>query len=219
MRLYYHPVSSNSRRVLLTAILLDVKIDLAVIDLLKGEHKTADYLLINPNGKVPLLDDGDFRLWESHAIIQYLADKRGDNSLYPGSVQARADVNRWLFWSAYHFTPAVGFISRERVSKKMVGGVGAPDPAEVARGEALLSAAAEVLDSHLASRQWIAQERLTLADLAIASPLMHMEAAQLPVGKYRHMQRWFAQVRALDAWQASEPLRSEELAKRLALNS
>lgn len=219
MRLYYHPLSSNSRRVLLTAILLDVKIDLAVVDLLKGEHKTADYLLINPNGKVPLLDDGDFRLWESHAIIQYLADKRGDNSLYPGNVQPRADVNRWLFWSAYHFTPAVGFISRERVSKKMVGGVGAPDPAEIARGEALLIDAAEVLDSHLASRQWIAQERLTLADLAIASTLMHTEAAQLPVGKYRHLQRWFAQVRALDAWHASEPRRSEGLAKRLAHNS
>jgi glutathione S-transferase len=198
---------------------LDLKIDLAVVDLLKGEHKTADYLLINPNGKVPLLDDGDFRLWESHAIIQYVADKHSDSSLYPRSVQARADVNRWLFWSAYHFTPAVGFISRERVSKKMVGGFGAPDPAEIARGEALLGAAAEVLDSHLASSQWIAQERLTLADLAIASPLMHMEAAQLSVGKYRHMQRWFAQVRALDAWQVSEPPRSEELAKRLALNS
>jgi glutathione S-transferase len=216
MRLYYHPVSSNSRRVLLTAILLDMKIDLTVVDLLKGEHKTEDYLLINPNGKVPLLDDGDFRLWESHAIIQYFADKRGESSLYPGSVRARADVNRWLFWSAYHFTPAIGFISRERISKKMVRGVGGPDPAEIARGEALLAPAAEVLDCHLAGRQWIAQERLTLADLAIASPLMHTEAALLPVGKYKHVQRWFAQIRALDAWQASEPDRSEDLAKRLA---
>jgi len=58
--------------------------------------------------------------------------------LYPRDIQARADINRWLFWSAYHFTPAVGFISRERVSKKMVGGSGGPDPAEIARGEALL---------------------------------------------------------------------------------
>lgn len=216
MRLYYHPVSSNSRRVLLTAILFGSKLDLTVVDLLKGEHKTSDYLVINPNGKVPLLDDDDFRLWESHAIMQYLADKYGDNSLYPESLQPRADINRWLFWSAYHFTPAVGFISRERISKKMVGGAGEPDPAEIARGEVLFSAAAQVLDGHLADRQWIAQDRLTLADLAIASPLMHTEAAQLPIAEYEHLQRWFAQIRAMDAWKTSEPARSAELAKQLS---
>jgi len=199
---------------------LEVKIDLSIVDLLKGEHKSKAYLLINPNSKVPLLEDGTFGLWESHAIIQYIADKQGDDSLYPSSLQPRADINRWLFWSAYHFTPAVGLISRERISKKMVGGIGGPDPAEIARGEALLAAAAaQVLDTHLADRQWIAQDRLTLADLAIASPLMHTEAAQLPVAEYVHLQRWFAKVRALEAWQASEPNRAEELAKRLALVS
>jgi len=219
MRLYYHPVSSNSRRVLLAAILLNVKLDLSLVDLIKGQNKTGDYLLINPNGKVPLLDDGGFHLWESHAIMQYLADKCGDNSLYPESLKPRADINRWLFWSAYHFTPAIGFISRERVSKKLVGGTGEPDPTEIARGESLLAAAAQVLDVHLADKQWIAQDRLTLADLAIASPLMHTEAAQLPVMEYKHLQRWFAQVRAMEAWKASEPSCSEELAKRLSLVS
>jgi len=211
-----HPVSSNSRRVLLTAILLDVKLDLAIVDLLNGQHRTEAYLQINPNGKVPLLDDDGFHLWESHAIIQYLADKYGGHALYPEGVQARADVNRWLFWSAYHFTPAVGIISRERVSKKLVGGTGGPDLTEIARGEALLKASAQVLDKHLAGRQWIAQDRRTLADLAIASPLMHTEAAELPVTGYEHLQKWFGQIRGLDAWKASEPSRSEELRKQLA---
>ena len=127
--------------------------------------------------------------------------------LYPRDIQARADINRWLFWSAYHFTPAVGFISRERVSKKMVGGSCGPDPAEIARGEALLTSAADVLDRHLADKQWIAQDRLTLADLAIAAPLMHTAAAQLPVTGYRHLQAWFARVSALDAWHKTAPTR------------
>lgn len=216
MRLYYHPVSSNSRRVLLTAIILDAKLDLITVDLLKGEHRADAYLRINPNGKVPLLDDDGFRLWESHAIMQYLADKKGEELLYPKDVQRRADINRWLFWSAYHFTPAVGIISRERISKKMVGGTGDPDPAEIARGEALLFASAKVLDGHLADKQWIAQDGLTLADLAIASPLMHAKAAKLPIAAYGHLQRWFAQVRALDAWQKSEPARSGEPRARLS---
>jgi glutathione S-transferase len=201
MRLYYHPLSSNSRRVLLTAVQLGVRLDLVVVDLVNGEHKSSRYLQINPNGKVPLLEHDGFHLWESHAIMQYLADTCRGETLYPHAIQARADINRWLFWSAYHFTPAVGLISRERVSKKMVGGSGGPDPAEIARGEALLTAAADVLDRHLADRQWIAQDRLTLADLAIAAPLMHTAAAELPVGGYRHLQAWFARVSALDAWQ------------------
>jgi glutathione S-transferase len=207
MRLYYHPLSSNSRRVLLTAVELGVALELVVVDLVDGEHKTARYLQINPNGRVPLLEDDGFYLWESHAIMQYLADTCQGEMLYPHAIQARADINRWLFWSAYHFTPAVGFITRERVSKKMVGRSGGPDTAEIARGEALLTAAADVLDQHLADKQWIAQDRLTLADLAIAAPLMHTAAAELPVGGYRHLQAWFARVTALDAWQKTAPAR------------
>jgi len=189
----------------MTAIHLNVKLEMIVIDLLKGDHRTPEYLHLNPNGKVPLLDDEGFLLWESHAIMQYLADKTPGQTLYPEDVQARADVNRWLFWSAYHFTPAVGLLSRERVSKRMVGGSGVPDPVEIERGEALIKAAACVLDAHLAQKQWIAQDRPTLADLAIAAPLMHTAAAQLPVTGYENMQAWFARVQQLEAWKRSGP--------------
>jgi glutathione S-transferase len=201
MRLYYHPLSSNSRRVVMTALHLNLELEFAVVDLLKGEHRAAEYLRLNPNGKVPLLDDDGFLLWESHAIMQYLADRSPGQTIYPQAVQARADVNRWLFWSAYHFTPAVGLISRERVSKRMVGGSGGPDSTEIQRGEALLKAAAAVLDTHLAGKHWIARDAPTLADLAIAAPLMHTEAAQLPVLRYENLQAWFARVQALNAWQ------------------
>jgi glutathione S-transferase len=205
MRLYYHPLSSNSRRVVMTAIHLNVTLERVVVDLLRGEHRAADYLRLNPNGKVPLLDDDGFTLWESHAIMQYLADRSPAQTIYPQDVRRRADVNRWLFWSAYHFTPAVGMISRERVSKRMVGGSGAPDPIEIERGEALLTTAAALLDAHLAGKAWIAQDTLTLADLAIAAPLMHTEAARLPVLQFANLQTWLARVQALDAWQRSVP--------------
>jgi len=105
MRLYFHPLSSNSRRVTMTAQQLGLELDLIVIDLLKSEHSDPEFLKFNPNGKVPLLEDGGFYLWESHAIMQYLADRCPGQDLYPREVRARADVNRWLFWSAYHFTP------------------------------------------------------------------------------------------------------------------
>ena len=119
MRLYYHPLSSNSRRVLLTAYHLGLDLELVALDLSKGEHKAPEYLRLNPNGRVPLLVDGEFYLWESHAIMQYLADKSLEQDIYPQGISARGDVNRWLFWSASHFAPAAAFIIRERVSKRI----------------------------------------------------------------------------------------------------
>ena len=150
MRLYYHPLSSNSRRVLLTAVQLGMPLRAC-----RGrprQRRAQDLALPSDQSerKGPLAGHDGFHLWESHAIMQYLADACNGEMLYPHDIQARADINRWLFWSAYHYTPAVGLISRERVSKSMVGGSGGPDPAEIARGEALLTAAADVLDRHLA---------------------------------------------------------------------
>jgi len=204
MRLYFHPLSSNSRRVTMTARQLGLQLDLIIVDMLGGQHRDLAFLELNPNGKVPLLEDEGFLLWESHAIMQYLADRSPDETLYPREAQSRADVNRWLFWSAYHFTPAVGLISRERISKRMVGGSGEPDAEEIRRGESFLVPAARALDEHLSNRQWIAQEKLTLADLAIAAPLMHTAAAQLPVLDYSNLQTWFSRVRSLDSWRDTE---------------
>src|SRR5580704_3001887 len=174
MRLYHHPLSSNARRAVVTAKELGTNVELVLVDLAKGEQKKPEYLKLNPNGKVPTLDDDGFVLWESHAIMQYLADRTPGQALYPEAIRARADVNRWLFWSAHHFTPAVSVLGWENLVKGMIG-QGAPDPAAVKRGEGLITECARVLDAHLEGKAWIAQDRLTLADLAIAAPLMVIE--------------------------------------------
>jgi glutathione S-transferase len=77
--------------VVLTAVLLNVKVELSTIDLLRRENRTEAYLEMNPNGKVPLLREDELFLWESHAIIQYPADKVNDQTLYPRDIQSRAD--------------------------------------------------------------------------------------------------------------------------------
>ena len=191
---------------LLTAYHVAASLELVAVDLSRGEHKSGDYLRLNPNGRVPTLVDGAFALWESHAIMQYLADKATAQDIYPRELAARADVNRWLFWSASHFAPAAALIIRERVSKRIIAGSPAPDPGEIARGEVVLPQVARVLDQHLAGRQWIAQDRLTLADFAIAAPLMHASRAQLPLAEFANLQAWFARVQSLDAWTTSEGL-------------
>src|SRR5437899_10454100 len=82
MKLYYHPVSTTSRPVWLFIAENGIDCELRVVDLMKGEHYQPEYVAINPNRLVPVLEDGDFRLTESSAILKYLAEKTG-SSTYP----------------------------------------------------------------------------------------------------------------------------------------
>lgn len=198
-------MSSNSRRAVMTAIHLGAPVERVLIDLAKGAQRSASFLRKNPNGKVPVLEDDGFILWESHAIMQYLADTTpGGEAIYPTEPRARADVNRWLFWSAHHFQPAVSVLGWERVVKGMIG-AGAPDPAEEKRGEALVSDLGRILDAHLEGKEWIAQDKLTLADFAIATPLAFMDPARLPLGDFRRLLAWFSRVRETEPWKATSP--------------
>ena len=199
MRLYHHPFSFNSRRAVMTALHLEAPLELVFVDLQKGEQRQPQFLKLNPNHRVPVLEDDGFVLWESHAIMQYLADKTPRQTLYPVETRARADVNRWLFWCAQHFSPAIGILNWEHVIKGLLA-LGAADPAEVRRGDGLVHEYAGILDAHLAGRGWICGEALSLADIAIAAPLSTAVPAKLPIAELTHLQRWFAQVQTLEVW-------------------
>jgi glutathione S-transferase len=121
MKLYFHPMSGNSRRVLLVAAHLDVPLERVVVDLPKGEQRGVPHLRRNPNGRVPVLEDDGLVLWESRAIMQYLADKTPGQTLLPTDARGRADVNRWLFWCAAHMTPANAILVMENFVKGVTG--------------------------------------------------------------------------------------------------
>ena len=97
MKLYYHPVSTASRPVVLFAADNGIALDFQVVDILKGEHMGDAYSAINPSHLVPVLEDGDFRLTESSAILKYLADKT-DSPAYPKDLKKRARVNEMMDW-------------------------------------------------------------------------------------------------------------------------
>lgn len=204
MKLYFHPLSGNSRRVLLVAAHLDVPLERVVVDLSKGEQRAAPHLHRNPNGRVPVLDDDGFVLWESRAIMQYLADKTPGQTLLPADARGRAEVSRWLFWCAAHMAPANTILVLENFVKALTGR-GPADPAEVARGEALFAQSASVLDAHLADRSWVALDRLTLADFSLAASFALAGPARLPIGGYANLAAWLERVRALDAWKRTAP--------------
>jgi glutathione S-transferase len=205
MRLYQHPMSANARAATMAALQLKAPVELVFVDLQKGEQNLPAFLQMNPNHRVPVLEDGDFYLWESRAIMQYLADKTPGQTLYPTDARARADVSRWLFWSAQHFAPAIGIFFWENLVKPMIGR-GAPDPAELRRGDLLFNEFAAVLDGHLADRKWIAGRDLTLADLSIAAAYGCAAPGKAPVAWYANIQRWFLRMQGLEVWQKTEQL-------------
>src|SRR5262245_8367856 len=94
---------------------LDIQVEYH--DRVGADLRAADYVALNPSGMVPLLADGAFRLWESNAIMQYLADKAGSDALFPRDPQKRADVVRWQFWEVAHFNKAFGLLAFETVAK------------------------------------------------------------------------------------------------------
>ncbi len=199
MKLYHNPLSPNVRRVRLTAAVLGIELEETQLDFAKGEHKSPEFLAINPNGAVPALVDGDFVLTESRAIMQYLASKKPEAGLLPKDEQQRADVTRWQFWDAAHFSPALAGIAFEKLLKGMLG-MGAPDAAKIADGLASFRRFAAVLDKRLAGKPFVVGNALTVADLTLASSLMYAAQAEIPVSEFPNVEAWFARISALDGW-------------------
>ena len=206
MKLYYHPNSPNCVNVLATANHLGIQLDFQLVDLLKGAQKDPAYLKINPNGRVPTLVDGDFVLWESNAIMQYIASKKPNNSLWPAGDKVRADIARWQFWQAFHWTRATGTLVWENMIKKFLN-AGAPDPAKIKEAEELFNSLAAVLDGHLKENQYLVGGGLTLADFSVAAPLIYAQPARFPLEKYANVRAWYGRVEKLDAWKKALPPR------------
>src|SRR5271154_5258416 len=116
MKLYSIHNSNNCRRVNATIQHLGLGVD--VLEETMPELKKPDYLALNPNGKVPTLIDGDFKLWESRSIMQYLATKK-PSSLWPNDAKKQADIIRWQFWEATHLSRGTGPYAFEKLFKKI----------------------------------------------------------------------------------------------------
>ncbi|MCA9775034.1 MAG: glutathione S-transferase family protein, partial [Myxococcales bacterium] len=112
MDFYAFPPSPNDRKVRFVLKHLGIPFQDHIVDLASGAQKKPEYLKVNPFGRIPAIVDGDFRLSESHAIMQYLADKK-PGSFFPADPRARIDVTRWQFWSTGQWGPACGAITFE----------------------------------------------------------------------------------------------------------
>ncbi|HWN49245.1 MAG TPA: glutathione S-transferase family protein [Xanthobacteraceae bacterium] len=211
MKLYGFPSSPNTWKVRAVAAHLELPLEFELVDLTKGQQRSPAYLALNPTGRTPALADGDFILWESNAILQYLASLTA-NTLWPNDARVRADIMRWQSWQLAHWSKeGCEPLIFERLVKSVLR-LGPPDAAVVAKGTEAFNRYALILDAHLAKSAYLVGATITLADFSVAAPLFCVKEAELPVGAYPHVQEWFARVSALPAWRDTAPVRASAAA-------
>jgi glutathione S-transferase len=199
LKLHTFPLSPNTFKVTSVLHHLGLDFEMAPVDLPAGETHQPAYLALNPNAMVPTLVDGDLTLWESHAIMVYLAEKHGSD-LMPTDVRERAEVNRWLCWGLAQWNTSLGPIAFERLAPSFIPGY-QTDQAAVDKAMANLKRFAPVLNEHLKGRQFVAVDRVTVADYALAAMAAYRRPSQAGLEEYPEIERWLALVEALPAWQ------------------
>jgi len=207
MKLYNADLSPNALRVRAVAFELDIDLEIIQVDVFKGETRTKEYLALNPNGKVPVLADGDFVLWESRAINAYLAGTKPEKGLYPTDIKQRGLIDQWSYWQAIHLGPAMQRIAFERMLKPMFG-MGETDETAIEPQLKEVSQLMPVLDGALSGKEWIAGD-LSLADFALASTFMYRDPCGISLAEAPNVDGWIQRLEERPSLQkAVEPVLS-----------
>ena len=199
MKLYALLPSPNTFKVVALAHHLGLDLEVVDVDVASGGNKALDYLAKNPNGLMPTLEDGDFTLWESNAILMYLAQKKPETGLWPADAQGQAKVQQWLNWAAIHFGPAIRPFFFERIVKARFG-LGAPDEAELKKATDAFPKVGDVLEAQLKNQPYLLGEQVTIADFALASFAPYAKMAGMPLENYPNIQAYCARVTGTEAW-------------------
>ena len=157
-----------------------------------GGNRTPQYLAMNPNGLVPVLEEDGFTLYESNAIVRYLAARDPAGKLWPQDVRRRADADRWMEWQSTSFTPAMRDVFWQLVRT----------PAEKRDARAVEASRVEcenlaaILDAHLAKHRFLTDTGFTTADIVVGCAAHRW--LNLPIARVSrpHLERWYAELKS-----------------------
>jgi len=212
MKLHVIVGSPNSRKVLAVASHTGIKIDIKYLDLFAGDHHTPAYQALNPNAMVPTLTHGDLKLWESNAINQYIADQSSGHDLFPKDPAIRADIVRWQCWELAHFNQAFGTLAFEAVAKpNFMGTTG--NGALIEHCQEQLKRFAQVLNDHMANRDYLVGNDITLADYAMIHVEFFKEQIPFDWQPYPHLNNYFERMRQIPHWLATAPTSPEAIGR------
>ena len=156
-----------------------------------GIVNTPEYRAMNPNGLVPVIDDNGFVLWESNAIVRYLASRYGAGSLWPTDIPVRAYADRWMDWQAVSLIRSIGpaFIQLVRTTPEK------RDFCVIENSRIETEKKLGVLDAHLATREYVAGARFTMGDIPLGCSVDRWFKLPLARESHPHVERWYAGLR------------------------
>lgn len=200
MKLYASPMSGSSRKVQMFCEEAKIPYQYCLIDLAKGAHHEPGFLALNPNGQVPVLDDGGFVLWESQAILRYLAMKHQALSWYPVDLKARGLIDQWMEWNTSRLAPECTkllvnlFFAREKKNERIAGEV-----------QKTLAKVLPILDHAFGGHAYVAGNTATLADLSIIPSISNLEMCRFDMRSYKHIARWYAGMKERASFKITSP--------------
>lgn len=195
MKLYGFPMSPNTRRALLGLEESELAYELVPVDMMTAGHKHPDYLKLHPMGRVPVLVDGAFVLWESNAILRYLAEKAPYKQLDGDTIEARAEIAQWTFMNAAHLSPALAHVFAHTIRLPEEQRI----PRLVENGRAEIARCVGPLDARLEGREFVAG-RFSIADVSLGASLAVAPMIGVDLAKWPNVSAWLGRLQARPAW-------------------
>jgi glutathione S-transferase len=192
VRIHHFAKSGHAHRALVFAQIAGIAHDAVPVDLAAGAHKSPEFLAMNPNGQVPVLEDGEVVVSDSNAILVYLARAYAPD-WFPNTPAGEADVQRWL-------TLAAGEIAFGSCAARLITVFNAPLDVDFAAATA--AKAMQKLEQGLEGRDWLVGDRPTIADVATYSYTAHAPEGNVSLDPYPNVRAWIARFEALPGFEA-----------------
>ncbi|MFT4066487.1 glutathione S-transferase family protein [Paraburkholderia sp.] len=203
IRLFTTLLSGHGHRVRLFMSLLDLPFEIVELNMKAGDNRTPGYLALNPFGQVPTIQDGDVTLFDSNAILIYLAKRYGDASWLPEDPRGAAAVQRWLSLCA-------GQIAYGPCAARLVTVFSAP--LDHRNAQAIAVKLFDVIDRELAGKPFAAGDHATIADVAAHTYIAHAPEGGVSLEPYPYIRAWLRRVEALPRFVAMQPTKAGLLA-------
>lgn len=187
LKIYGADLSSPANKVRFVAHALDLEYEYIRVSIKDGENRKEEFLRLHPAGKIPVIDDDGFILFESDAICRYLAIKH-NSPLYLPDLRQRALIDQWMDFVNIHVGGALSKVLFNRVFAPFAKV--AVDERAISDGIALLNKFLPVIDQQLQKGGYIATDKMTLADLALLATLDPAEVAQVSLTPYERIVQW-----------------------------
>jgi len=197
MKLYLVAVSGNSYKVRILLSLLKVPHELVFVDTRNKAHKKQPFLSLNPRGEVPVLEDDGVVLWDSAAILLYLARKHGGEQWLPVAPGPMAQVMQWVALAGNEIQFGLQYARRGILQDRWTAGT-------LEQGQAMGRVALNALELRLADHAWLALNRPTIADVACFPYVETAPEARVLLDPYPAIRAWLARCKALPGWAERE---------------